>query len=242
MKKQTIYGFHAIESGIMKDAITHVWLEKENRNKRTESLVNLMEKKNIQYEFVDKEFITKKTKDDKHQGVIAEYESTIDITLDEVLEKENVFLLLLDGIQDPHNLGAILRSANAAGVDAVIATKDKAVSLTPSVRKVASGAAEATPFIQVTNLSETIKKVKKAGVWCTGTTEDATTSLYDADFKGKIAIVMGSEEHGLRRLTKENCDFLIKIPMEGTVESLNVSVATGIVLFEALRQSNTHRA
>jgi len=238
MKKEIIYGFHVIESGIMKNAITHVWLEKGHRNQRAESLINLMEKKNIPYDFVVREYINHRTTDEKHQGVIAEYENTMtNLRLDEIIQKENVFLLLLDGIQDPHNLGAILRSANAAGVDAVIATKDKSVSLTPAVRKVASGAAEATPFFQVSNLAETIKKLKKEGVWCTGTTGDANQSLYEANLTGKMAIVMGSEEKGLRRLTKESCDFLIKIPMNGTVESLNVSVATGIVLFEALRQS-----
>lgn len=237
MKKEIIHGFHVIESAIMNGAISHVWLEKGHRNKRAESLINLMEKNNIPYDFVDIEYINQKSKEEKNQGVIAEYTNTmIDLDLDEILKKDNIFLLLLDGIQDPHNLGAILRSANAAGVDAVIATKDRAVSLTPTVRKVASGAAESTPFFQVANLSETIKKLKKEGIWCTGTTEDSDKSLYKTDLKGKVAIVMGSEEKGLRKLTKENCDFLVKIPMNGTVESLNVSVAAGIVLFEALRQ------
>lgn len=237
MKKEIIYGFHAIESAIKKSAITQVWLEKAHRNKRAESLINLMEERNIPYTFVDKEFLDQKTKETRHQGVVAEYTNTLSSTnLDEVIKKENVFLLLLDGIQDPHNLGAILRSANAAGVDAVIATKDKSVSVTPAVRKVASGAAESTPFIQVANLTDTIKKLKKEGIWCTGTDEDADTDIYKANFTGKIAIVMGGEEKGLRRLTKESCDFLTKIPMNGTVPSLNVSVATGVILFEAVRQ------
>lgn len=237
MKKEIIYGFHAIESAIMNGAVTNVWLEKGHRNKRAESLINLMEKKNIPYEFVDRDYITQKTKDEKHQGVIAEYTNTmIDMSLDDIIKKEDVFLLLLDGIQDPHNLGAILRSANAAGVDAVVATKDRAVSLTPAVRKVASGAAESTPFFQVANLSETMKKIKKEGVWCTGTDGEATENIYSVDLKGKVAIVMGSEEKGLRRLTKESCDTIVKIPMNGTVPSLNVSVAAGVVLFEALRK------
>jgi 23S rRNA (guanosine2251-2'-O)-methyltransferase len=147
-----------------------------------------------------------------------------------------VFLLLLDEVQDPHNVGACLRSAGAAGVDAVVISKDRAVGLTPTVRKIASGAAEMIPFIQVKNLSQTIKMLKEAGVWCVGAAGEAEMSVYDVGLQGPLAVVMGSEGKGLRRQTKDACDVLVKIPMSGNIESLNVSVATGIMLFEALRQ------
>ena len=147
-----------------------------------------------------------------------------------------MFLLVLDGVQDPHNLGACLRTADAAGVDAVIAPKDRAAGLTPTVRKVACGAAESVSFIQVTNLARILKQLKDADVWIVGTAGEADAELYDIDLKGKLAIVMGAEEKGMRRLTRENCDQLVKLPMAGQVESMNVSVTTGICLFEAVRQ------
>jgi 23S rRNA (guanosine2251-2'-O)-methyltransferase len=145
-------------------------------------------------------------------------------------------LLILDGIQDPHNLGACLRTADAAGVTAVIAPKDKATSLTPAVRKVACGAAETIPFIQVTNLARFLRHIQQAGVWCYGLAGEATKTLYEIDWSGHSALVLGAEGKGLRQLTRECCDELISIPMLGTVSSLNVSVATGISLFEVVRQ------
>ena len=146
------------------------------------------------------------------------------------------FLLILDNIQDPHNLGACLRSADAAGVHAVIAPKDRSVGITDTVRLVACGAAEHVPFVQVTNLARTIRQLKKSGIWIYGAAGKAAESLYKTDLSGPLAIVMGSEGKGLRRLTSEHCDFLISIPMAGSAESLNVSVAAGICLFEAVRQ------
>ncbi|HIE53826.1 MAG TPA: 23S rRNA (guanosine(2251)-2'-O)-methyltransferase RlmB, partial [Chromatiaceae bacterium] len=159
--------------------------------------------------------------------------------LDELLIRleQPPLLLVLDGLQDPHNLGACLRSADAAGVQAVIAPRDRASGLTPVVCKVASGAAESTPFIQVTNLARTLRHLRDAyGIWILGTAGEADTELYDADLKRGVAIVMGNEEKGLRRLTREQCDQLVRLPMAGSVESLNVSVAAGVVLFEAVRQ------
>ncbi len=144
--------------------------------------------------------------------------------------------LVLDCIQDPHNLGAILRTADGAGVCAVIAPKDKSASITETVLRVSVGAALHVPFIQVTNLSRAMEDMKKAGIWITGTSDKADRSLYDMDFKGGVAIVMGAEGAGMRRLTEEKCDFLISIPMQGKVPCLNVSVATGVCLYEALRQ------
>ncbi len=145
-------------------------------------------------------------------------------------------LLVLDGVTDPHNLGACLRSADAAGVAAVIVPRDRAVGLTPVVRKVAAGAAETVPLVQVVNLARTLRELKERGVWLVGTADDAARTLYDVDLSGPTALVLGSEGEGMRRLTREACDELVSIPMAGAVESLNVSVATGVALFEAVRQ------
>ena len=151
-------------------------------------------------------------------------------------EAEVPFLLLLDCVQDPHNLGAILRSADGAGGDAVVAPKDKSVGLTDTVRRISVGAAESVPFVRVTNLARTMQKLKEAGIWLVGTSDRAEKSLYEQDLTGPLGLVMGSEEKGLRRLSEEGCDFLVALPMEGTVECLNVSVATGVCLYEAVRQ------
>jgi 23S rRNA (guanosine2251-2'-O)-methyltransferase len=158
--------------------------------------------------------------------------------IDTILSKsDKPFVLVLDCVTDPHNLGAILRTADGAGVHAVIAPKDKSVGLTETVQRIAVGAAASVPFIRVTNLSRTMKKLQKEhGVWLIGTSDKATQTLYDMDFKGPVGLVMGAEGPGLRRLTEENCDLLIGIPMAGKVDCLNVSVATGVCLYEAVRQ------
>lgn len=156
--------------------------------------------------------------------------------LERVRGRKDAFLLVLDGVQDPHNLGACLRTANAAGVQAVIAPKDRAVALTETARQVACGAAELTPFVQVTNLARFLRHLQEAGLWLVGTADEATQSIYQTDLKGPLAIVMGAEGKGIRRLTAEGCDFLVRIPMNGQVDCLNVSVATGVCLFEAVRQ------
>ena len=145
-------------------------------------------------------------------------------------------LLVLDCVQDPHNLGAILRTADGAGVHAVIAPKDKAVGITETVRRISVGAADHVPFVQVTNLARTMEQLKEAGLWFVGTSDRAEKTLYELDLRGPLALVLGAEEKGMRRLTEEGCDFLAKLPMSGKVECLNVSVATGVCLFEAVRQ------
>jgi len=157
--------------------------------------------------------------------------------LDELLEQnEAPLLLILDCVQDPNNLGAILRTADGAGVHAVIAPKDKSVGLTDTVRRVSVGASESVPFVKVTNLARTMRKLKDRGIWIVGTSDKATQSLYETDFKGAVALVMGREGEGMRQLTEAECDFLISFPMRGSVECLNVSVATGVCLYEAVRQ------
>lgn len=145
-------------------------------------------------------------------------------------------VLVLDCVQDPHNLGAILRTADAAGVDAVVAPKDKQVGITETVRRVSVGAADHVPFVQVVNLARTMKRLKDAGLWFVGTSDRGGGSLYEMDLKGPVALVLGQEEKGMRRLTEEGCDFLARIPMAGSVECLNVSVSAGVCLFEAVRQ------
>lgn len=181
----------------------------------------------------------KEARENRHVG---EKEKTApslgeDALMEIVAEAATPFLLILDCVQDPHNLGAILRTADAAGIDAVIAPKDKAVGITETVRRVSVGGADKVPFAQVTNLARTMEKLKEAGVWIVGTSDHAKSqSVYALDLKGPLALVMGAEEKGMRRLTEENCDFLASIPMRGSVECLNVSVATGVCVFEALRQ------
>lgn len=188
---------------------------------------------------------TKKTLDDltngqNHQGVVLKVRpvpSKNEQDLENLFTTRNPLLLLvLDGVTDPQNLGAILRTADAAGVDAVITTRDKAVGITPSVRRVASGAAETVTFIQVGNLARSLNAIKAAGVWVIGTAGEATSSIFQHDLSGHIALVMGAEGKGLRRLTRDSCDHLVNLPMAGSVSSLNVSVAAGICLFECVRQ------
>lgn len=157
--------------------------------------------------------------------------------LEDILDStENPLILILDCIQDPHNLGAILRTADGAGVDAVIAPKDKSVGITETVLRVSVGAAEKVPFVQVTNLSRTMKMLQSRGIWIFGTSDKGDRDIYETDFSGGVALVMGAEGDGMRRLTEENCDFLIRIPMKGSVPCLNVSVATGVCLYEIVRQ------
>ena len=182
----------------------------------------------------------------RHQGVVAVLHAGASADaigmmaegelIDRVTQSAEALLLILDGVTDPHNLGACLRSADAAGVTAVIFPKDKSADVNDVARKVASGAAEAVPWVRVTNLARTIESLQQAGVWVIGTDEDAETTLYDQDLTGPCALVLGSEGSGMRRLTRERCDFVVRLPMSGSVSSLNVSVAAGVCLFEAVRQ------
>jgi 23S rRNA (guanosine2251-2'-O)-methyltransferase len=185
--------------------------------------------------------------DASHQGVIASlrgaapelHEQDLPAFLEAL--QEPAFLLVLDGVQDPHNLGACLRSADAAGVHAVIVPRDRAARITPVVRKVACGAAESVPMFSVTNLARTLRLLKQAGIWLYGASDAAEGGLYDTDLSGPLALVLGAEGKGLRRLTREHCDHLVSIPMAGQVASLNVSVAAGVLLFEARRQRDLKR-
>lgn len=238
-----VFGIHAVEAALKKSAVSELWLdERQKPNARLSKLIDLARREQVKVVRHSREEMDKQAQGERHQGVLAHLaEEAVAVKQDDLLGlidglDHPPFLLILDGVTDPHNLGACLRSANAAGVDAVIAPKDNAVGLTPVVRKVACGAAEDTPFYQVTNLARTLGELQQAGVWLIGTAGEADDDIYQADLKGPLALVMGAEGKGMRRLTKERCDLLFKIPMAGTVESLNVSVATGVCLFEALRQ------
>ena len=190
----------------------------------------------------DAERLHKLAGHDRHQGVVALAEKmTIARTITEVIEdveeaKDKPLFLVLDGVTDPHNFGACLRVADGAGVDAVVIPKDRSASINATVSKVSSGASEVIPVITVTNLVRSMKEMQEAGVWLIGTDDEAEKSIYDIDLTGSVGVVMGAEGEGMRRLTRENCDELVRIPMQGVVESLNVSVASGVCLYEALRQ------
>jgi 23S rRNA (guanosine2251-2'-O)-methyltransferase len=241
-EKEMIYGVHAVTALLEGGGKVHaLWMLDSRHDDRLQRVSELAQKAGVRVQRVPRAELDRMTQDARHQGIVAEAEGAelrdeggIIPLLDSL--KEPPFLLVLDGVQDPHNLGACLRSANAAGVHAVIAPKDRSAGLTAVARKVASGAAEMTPFFQVTNLARTLRELKDRNIWFVGLAGEAEQSLYELDLKGPLAIVMGAEGEGMRRLTKEHCDFLAKIPMGGSVESLNVSVATGVSLFEALRQ------
>lgn len=242
MTNNVIYGIHAVQAKLKRSAgsVQKIFVQGGKRSGRLEALVEEARKQKIGVSELSRDELDRMAQGGVHQGIVASVgaSSSSVMTLDDVFEKsENLFLLVLDGVQDPHNLGACLRVADAAGVDAVIAPKDNAVSLTPTVRKVASGAAESVPYIQVTNLARTLQELKDRGIWLYGAAGEAEDSIFDKKLERPLAIVMGAEGKGLRRLTRDHCDYLVKIPMEGTVDSLNVSVATGICCFEVVRQN-----
>jgi len=237
-----VFGIHAVEALLQRQSnqIEMLWLQQGRGDERMQSLTDHARALGIRCELLPREELDKKV-EGSHQGVIAlckPAQVLRERDLVAILEtlEQPPLLLILDGVTDPHNLGACLRSADAAGVDAVIAPKDNSASLNATVRKVACGAAEVVPFIQVTNLARTMKDLQQRGVWITGTTGDAEQNLFEADLRGPVALVMGAEGKGMRRLTTEHCDYLVKLPMAGSVSSLNVSVATGISLFEIVRQ------
>lgn len=242
--KKLIFGFHAVASRIRQSpqGVGCIYFDQDRRDQRARDLLRQAESLGLRIIQVERKRLDGMAGNNRHQGVIAEVTAEARAPLHDVgavLDSlsESPLLLVLDGVQDPHNLGACLRVADAMGAHAVIAPKDRAAGLTPTVRKVASGAAETMPFITVTNLARTLKELKDDwGIWIVGTADEAEESLSSARLNGPIALVMGAEGEGMRRLTREHCDLLVRIPMFGTVESLNVSVASGICLYEARRQ------
>lgn len=243
MSGELIFGIHPIDSALSHDPgnILELYIEAESQNARLKELSERARDLGVKPHARPREALDRMTGGARHQGAVARYRAPpprVESDLTALIESAgpSALILVLDGVTDPHNLGACLRSAEAAGAIAVVAPKDKAAGITPIVRRASAGAADRIAFFAVTNLARTLKALKQQGVWLVGLASDATQDIYTVDMAGPTAIVMGSEGEGMRRLTRESCDFLARIPMHGTMESLNVSVATGVVLFEALRQ------
>jgi len=240
---QLLIGIHAVASALKSAPGDVAWLRMlaDSRNKRLAEIESLASGAGIDIVRADHAELDRLSGQQRHQGVIAGFsgsnlapESRLQPILDAITDTP--LILVLDGIQDPHNLGACLRTAEAAGVHLVVICKDRSAGITPVVRRAASGAAETLTIVQATNLARVLRTLKKHGIWLAGTSDDASDSIYETDLKGPMALVMGGEGSGLRRLTSELCDYLVRIPMAGHVESLNVSVATGVCLYEINRQ------
>jgi 23S rRNA (guanosine2251-2'-O)-methyltransferase len=240
---QRVYGLHAVRALLGRGGarVQRAWVQEGRDDPRLNELVDALAARGVAAERVPRRELDRMLGGARHQGVLVEIQPAAvggERELEEFLEvfAGPALLLVLDGVTDPHNLGACLRTADAAGVQAVILPKDKSVGITPVVRKVACGAAETLPAFLVTNLARSLRTLQDAGVWIYGAAGEAEQTLYEVDFTGSVAVVLGAEGGGLRRLTREHCDGLVKIPMAGTVESLNVSVATGVLLYEVVRQ------
>ena len=242
---KNIFGFHAVGVRIKTapQSVFEVFYDVQRRDARMRQFTDRARESGIKLVESDGLRLAKMCGSHGHQGVVARVDTLAQVTsLDELLENleasgiKNPLLLVLDGVTDPHNLGACLRVADGAGAHAVIAPKDHAAGINATVAKVASGAAETMPYFMVTNLARTLGELKERNIWCIGTSDDAPKTIYDIDLKGPVALVLGAEGEGMRQLTRKTCDELVSIPMHGAVESLNVSVASGVCLYEALRQ------
>ncbi len=242
-EEQLLIGIHAVSSALKSAASDVEWVRiaADSKNKRLLELESRAHGSGIKVIRVKVAELDSLSGQQRHQGVIASFkgsnvaaEGRLEAILDSI--DGTALILVLDGVQDPHNLGACLRTAEAAGVHLVVICKDRSAGITPVVRRAASGAAETLAIIQATNLARVLRTLKKYGIWLAGTSDETTESLYSTDLTGPLALVMGSEGSGMRRLTGELCDYLISIPMAGQVESLNVSVATGVCLYEINRQ------
>jgi len=237
-----VFGWHAVEAVLKREPerLQQVWIQTGRQDKRVKSITDALDALGVRWKVVHRRELDERVAG-VHQGIVAAVSESREWTEEDLLAQlagsdKPPFLLVLDGVTDPHNLGACMRTADAVGIQAVIVPKDKSASLTPVARKVACGAAETVPFVRVTNLARFLRNLQDQGVWLIGTAGEADATLYQANFKGPVALVMGAEGKGMRRLTREHCDQLINIPMLGHVDSLNVSVATGVCLYEALRQ------
>jgi 23S rRNA (guanosine2251-2'-O)-methyltransferase len=238
-----IVGQHAVRTLLQQrpERAALLILQKGREDARATELMRLAQGAGVRTEWRDARELDRLAGSDRHQGACLQIRTAAALgegALDDMLDKATAppLLLVLDGVQDPHNLGACLRTADAAGATAVVVPRDRAAGLSPTVRKVASGAAETMPLVQVVNLARTLRWLKEREIWIIGADDEAETSVFGATLTGPLAVVLGAEGPGLRRLTRECCDVLVSIPMKGIVESLNVSVATGVVLFEAVRQ------
>ncbi|KRW63990.1 23S rRNA methyltransferase [Pseudomonas sp. TTU2014-096BSC] len=239
---ERVYGLHAVEALLRHHPkrVKQIWLAEGRGDPRVRVLLELAEQARVRVGQCERREMDAWV-EGVHQGVVAEVSPSQvwgEAMLEELLDRAEgpPLLLVLDGVTDPHNLGACLRTADAAGALAVIVPKDKAATLNATVRKVACGAAEVVPLVAVTNLARSLEKLQQRGLWVVGTAGEAEQVIYAQDLTGPTVLVMGAEGKGMRRLTREHCDFLVRLPMAGSVSSLNVSVATGVCLFEALRQ------
>ena len=242
-EESVVFGMHAVRTLLKQrpDRAAVLLLQKSREDARMTEVLHLAQQAGVRIEWRAGRELDRLSANEQHQGVCLQVRTIGPLgegALDDLLDRVSgpPLLLVLDGVQDPHNLGACLRTADAAGVTAVIVPRDRAAGLTPTVRKVASGAAETMPLIQVVNLARTLRWLKEREIWIVGTDDQAPQSLYQSSLTGPMALVLGAEGPGLRRLTREHCDLLVSIPMLGVVESLNVSVATGVLLYEAVRQ------
>ena len=240
---RVVFGFHAVLARLRADpaSVVEIFLDDGRNDARGRDLAALAERSGVRLMRVPTKRLDGFYGGGRHQGVVARVAvKSLGQDLDDVLEGvEKPLLLVLDGVTDPHNLGACLRVANAAGADAVIAPKDRSAGITPTVSKVASGAAEATPYLMVTNLARTLAELKERNIWIVGADERAEDTLYEANLPEGVAWVLGAEGEGMRRLTRESCDLLVRIPMGGDVQSLNVSVCAGVCLFESVRRRSS---
>ncbi|MBB2493711.1 23S rRNA (guanosine(2251)-2'-O)-methyltransferase RlmB [Aquipseudomonas ullengensis] len=244
---EKVYGVHAVEALLRHHPkrVKQLWLAESRQDPRVQVLLELAGQNRVPVGQKDRRELDEWA-EGVHQGVVAEVSPSQvwgEAMLEELLDRRDgpPLLLVLDGVTDPHNLGACLRTADAAGALAVIVPKDKSATLNATVRKVACGAAEVIPLVAVTNLARTLEKLQQRGLWVVGTAGEAEQDVYQQDLTGPIVLVMGAEGKGMRRLTRDLCDYLVKLPMSGSVSSLNVSVATGICLFEAVRQRQAKR-
>ncbi|HYX66458.1 MAG TPA: 23S rRNA (guanosine(2251)-2'-O)-methyltransferase RlmB [Burkholderiales bacterium] len=242
---RVVFGFHAVRARLRADpkSVLEIFVDETRNDARIRDAVAVAERAGVRVMRVPTKRLDGFYGGGRHQGVVARVEvKSAGESLDDVLEGiEKALLLVLDGVTDPHNLGACLRVANAAGAHAVVAPKDRSAGITPAVSKVASGAAESTPYLMVTNLARTLEEIKQRNIWVVGADERAEKTLYEADLPDSIAWVLGAEGEGMRRLTRESCDMLVRIPMRGDVQSLNVSVSAGICLFESVRRRKGER-
>ncbi|MDA1342933.1 MAG: 23S rRNA (guanosine(2251)-2'-O)-methyltransferase RlmB [Proteobacteria bacterium] len=243
MKSSKLFGLHSVQAALdySPDKIIRVWVDVQRVDKRLSTIIESLVALGIEPEKTDRKKLDRLADGNNHQSIAMEIEMPSEQTESDLKTMvENLtttaLLLVLDNVQDPHNFGACLRTADATGVQGVIITKDNATGITPTVCKVASGAAETVPVYQVTNLARTLRWLKGEGIWIMGAAGEAEQTVYQTDLTVPMALVIGAEGKGLRRLTKENCDSLIKLPMLGQVESLNLSVATGAFLYETVRQ------
>jgi 23S rRNA (guanosine2251-2'-O)-methyltransferase len=244
-----IYGIHAVEAALRKqpENVLQVFVQQGRHDKRIKKLIDIASNSGVSLQAIANNKLAEKCAKARHQGVVAEIRQSQSntVSLDDLLQKEHLLLLVLDEVQDPHNIGACLRTADAVGVDAVIVSKNRSPALTPVIRNVASGAVETVPYVMVSNLARALQQIRDSQVWVIGTSGDASQTIYQASQTIKpgqsLALVMGSEGKGMRRLTRESCDELVSIPMQGSVESLNISVATAVCLYEIRRSQDESR-